>query len=99
MGHRVLSLFFLLQHTLSSSTPNPTADPTPNPTPYPTPNPTPYPTPNPTPEPNDDMNKAADAETKTVEDADVVVVGAISAAATLGQLVGMIVTTVVVAVV
>ena len=45
------------------------------------------------------MNKAADAETKTVEDADVVVVGAISAAATLGQLVGMIVTTVVVAVI
>jgi len=45
------------------------------------------------------MNKAADAGTKTVEDADVVVVGADSAAATLGRLVGMIVTTVVVAVV
>merc|ERR1711865_745788 len=78
---------------------NPTGGPTPNPTAPPTPNPTPYPTPNPTPEPNGDMNKAADAETKTVEDADVVVVGAISAAATLGQLVGMIVTTVVVAVI
>lgn len=47
------------------------------------------------------MNKAANADTKTVDDADVIVVGAISAAATatLGRLVGMIVTTVVVAVV